>query len=85
MTEFSGVGDNSSDFDGNTILLECKENQYIYDSGLDIFQLKTDGKVIAYISLMGNNMCPYAVMIRKKIHISYQIITNFLKITKSKK
>ena len=34
MTEFSGAGD-SSDFDGNTILLECGDNEYVYISGFE--------------------------------------------------
>ena len=29
MTEISGANDNTSDFDGNTILLECEDNEYI--------------------------------------------------------
>ena len=27
MTEFSGAADNSSDFDGETILLQCENNE----------------------------------------------------------
>ena len=30
MTEFSGAANNSSEFDGNTLLLECENNEYIY-------------------------------------------------------
>ena len=37
MTEFSGVADNSSDFDGNTLLLQCENNEYVYISGIEIF------------------------------------------------
>ena len=33
MTEFSGGGDNNSDFDGNTLLLECEYGKYVYISG----------------------------------------------------
>ena len=62
MTEFSGASD-SSDFDGNTILLECGDNEYMYISGLEISKFKTDDKIIDYISFMGNNMCLYADMI----------------------
>ena len=29
MTQFSGAADNSSDFDGNTLLLELENNEYI--------------------------------------------------------
>ena len=36
MTEFSGAND-GSDFDGNTILIECDDNVYLYFSGLEVF------------------------------------------------
>ena len=65
MTEFSG-DNNSHDYDGNTLLLEFEDNEYLYISGLDIFKFKTDDKIIDYISLIGNNMIPYAIMIGEK-------------------
>ena len=71
MTEFSGSADNSSGFDGNTLLLECQDNEYVYISGLEITNFNTDDKNIDYISLMGNNMVPYANIIGEKY-------TNFL-------
>ena len=43
LTEFSGV-DDSSDFDGNTTLLECVDNEYVYFSGYGSFIFKTDDK-----------------------------------------
>ena len=55
MTEFSGAADNSSDFDGNTLLLECENNEYVYISGLEFFKFKAGDKIIVYISVMGNN------------------------------
>ena len=36
MTEFSGVADDGSEFDGNTLLIECENNEYVYISGLEI-------------------------------------------------
>ena len=33
ITEFSGAG-NKTDFDSNTILLDCGDNGYVYFSGL---------------------------------------------------
>ena len=66
LTEVSGAVDNSSDFDGNTTLLECEDNEYVYISGLEIFNFKTDDKPIDYISLMDNNMIPYAIIIGEK-------------------
>ena len=79
MTEFSGAEDKEG-FDGKTLLLECGNNEYVYISGLEIFKFKTDDKVIDYISLMGNNMIPYAFIIGEKytyfIVIHYKFIQN---------
>ena len=66
MTEFSGVGDNNSDCDGKTFSLESEDNEYVYISGLEMFQFKTAYKFIDYISLMGNNMSPYTFAIGEK-------------------
>ena len=80
MTDFSGVVDISSDFDGNTLLLHCENNEFVYISGLEIFKFKTDDKIIDCISLMGNNMVPYAVIIGEKYTYSlynrYKFIEN---------
>ena len=64
-TEVSGAND-SSDFDGKTTLLECGDNEYVSISGLEISKFKTEDKIIDYISLVGNIMCPYAVMLGEK-------------------
>ena len=65
MTQFSGA-DYSFYFGGNTFLLDCEDNEYVYDSGFEIFKFNTDDKVIDYISLIGNNMCPYTNAIGEK-------------------
>ena len=65
MTEFSGDED-KEEFDGNTLLLQCENNEFVYISGLEIFKFQTDNKFIDYISLMGNNMVPYAIILGKK-------------------
>ena len=65
MTDFSGAND-SSDFDGNTILLDCQGIGYVFFSGHEIFKFKTDDKIIGYISLMCNNMIPYTFAIDEK-------------------
>ena len=57
MTGFSGAGDQIG-FDGNTLLLECENNEYVYISGFEIFQFKTNDKITDFISLMGNPMIP---------------------------
>ena len=64
MTEFSGGLDNSS-FDVNTILLECEDSKYIYTSRLEIFDFRSDDKILYYISLMGKNMTPYTFAVGK--------------------
>ena len=65
MTEFSGARD-KNEFGGNTLLLKCEDNEYVYISGLEITKFKIDDKIIDYISLMGNNMIPYAIMIGER-------------------
>ena len=70
MTEFSGAND-APIFVGINILLEFEDKEYVSISGLEIFKFKTDDKIIEYISLIGNNMCPKAIMIgEKNINIS---------------
>ena len=80
MTEFSGSANNSSEFDGNTLMVECENNEYVYISGLEITKFKIDDKIIDYISLMGNNMIPHAIMIGEKhthfLYHHYKIIEN---------
>ena len=73
MTDFSGAGD-SCDFDGNTILLECEDIGYVNLSGFEVSKFETDDKFIDYISLMGNNMCPCAIMVGE--NYTYSTIKN---------
>ena len=79
MTEFSGAN-NSHDYDGNTLLLEFEDNQYVYISGFEIFKFKTDDKIIDYISLIGNNMIPYTFAVGEKytyfLYYRYKFIEN---------
>ena len=44
MTEFSGAL-KKSNFDGNTILLECEDSKYVYISGLEISDFRTSDKI----------------------------------------
>ena len=78
-TEFSGACD-KIDFDDNTLLLECEDNEYLYISGSEITKFNTDDKIIDYISLMGNNMIPYAIMVGERytyfLYHRYKIIEN---------
>ena len=79
LTQFSGAGNNSG-FDGNTILLECEDSKYICISGHEISEFTTSDKIIDYISLMGNNLIPYAFAIGEKytyfIYHRYKFIEN---------
>ena len=63
MTEFFGAAYNSSDFDVKTFLLQCENNEYVYISGLEIFESKTDDKIIDYLPLVGNKKVPYAILL----------------------
>ena len=65
MTEFSRSQD-IVNFDGNTLLLECENNEYIYISGLEIVKFEVEDKYIDYISFMGNNIIPYPIAIGEK-------------------
>ena len=65
MTEFSGAED-KEEIDGNTLLLEVEDRKYVYISGLEITELETSDKVIDCISLMGNNMVPYSIIVGEK-------------------
>ena len=75
MTEFSGAN-NSHDYDGNTLLLEFEDNEYVYISGLEIFKFK----IIDYISLIGNNMIPYTFAVGENftyfLYYRYKFIEN---------
>ena len=78
MTDFPCAG-NKNDFDGNTILLECEDNENVYISGLEFCKFKTDDKIIDYISLMGNNMFPNTFAVGKSTYFlssHYKFIEN---------
>ena len=65
MTEFSQNQDRIN-FDGNTFLLECENNEYVYISGLELVKFEIEDKIIDYISLMGNNMIAYPIAVGEK-------------------
>lgn len=56
MTEFSGG--HGTKFDGNSILLHLCGNTYVF-IGLEIFSFSTYGKIISYVSPVGNSDVPY--------------------------
>ena len=80
MSEFSGAANNSSGFDGNTLSLECENNEYVYISGFESAKFKIDDKIIDYTSLMGNNMVPHAIMIGERytyfLYHRYKFVEN---------
>ena len=65
MTDFFQA-EYKEEFDGNTFLLECENNEYVYISGLEIFNFKTGDKFIDYIFLIGNNMIPYTFAVGER-------------------
>lgn len=59
-TEFSGgYGD---EFDGNSILIYTKDNEYIF-IGVSVFSFEAKGKIVDFVSMVGNSdvSYPYAV------------------------
>ena len=81
LTEISGALNNSN-FDGSTILLECEDSKYVYISGLEIFEFRTDDNFLEYISLMGNNLITYTFAVGEKY--TYFISTHYKFIEKDK-
>ena len=79
MTEFSGAGV-KIDFDGITFLLECENNDYVFISQLEIFNFKTDDKIIENLSHMGNNMIPWTFAVGENytdfLSFHYEFIQN---------
>ena len=65
MNEFSQSQDRVN-FHGNTLLLECDKNEYVYISGLEIVKFEIEDKIIDYTSLMGNNKIPYPIIVGDK-------------------
>ena len=84
MTEFSEAEDKVK-FDGNTLLLQCENNEYVYISGLEIFKFKTDDKNIDYIFLMGNIMIPYTFAVRENYTYFLSSPYKFIENDKSEK
>ena len=69
MTEFFGALNNSN-FDGNTILLDCEDSKYVYCSGLKNVLYALNGIVIIYL-----NIVVISVFVRTVIKI--KVILNY--------
>ena len=52
--------------DGNTIVLEFDNNDYIYISGFEIVKFNIEDKIIDYKSLIGNNMVSFPIAVGGK-------------------
>lgn len=66
MTEYSGGY--GKKYDGNTILLELKNNNYVFINGyygIENFKLKND-KIVKFYSPLGNNNVPYPFALGEK-------------------
>ena len=65
MTKFSGGY--GKKYDGNTILLHLKQNDYVLISGIGLqnFKLKND-KIVKFYSPLGNNDVPYPFALGEK-------------------
>ena len=66
------------------MLLDCQDNENVSSSGGELIKLKTDDKILDYISLMSNNICPCTIAFGKKTHVSYQNNKNLLETRKLK-
>lgn len=74
ITIYSGGYDKI--FDGNTILLELKDNEYIF-IGWNILSFKPKNKIVKYISPVGNSDVPYPYAIDNK-GMYYLLIENII-------
>jgi hypothetical protein len=63
MTKFSGG--HGPAFDGNSILLHIEGLKYVY-IGSEIFSFYALGKIVKYVSLVGNNDVPYPYAVDKE-------------------
>jgi hypothetical protein len=73
-------GGHGKKFDGNTILLQIKKNNYIY-IGSKIYSFKTDSEIIDYKSPVGNNDVPYPYAIDMNGYYYLMIENVKLKVT----
>ena len=74
MAKISGALINPN-FDGNTILLECEDSNYVCIWGLEVFEFRTSDKIVDYISLMGNKNTFYVFVVGSQY--SYFIWTHY--------
>ena len=86
-TETSEACD-SSDFDGNTILVRSDNignNIYVFFSGFEFINSTTEDKTISFISPIDNNMIPTAIAIEKNYTCFISDHYNFIEYGKIEK
>ncbi len=66
--------DFDKEFDGNSILVEIEDNQYVF-IGMNIFKFNSLGKINYYLSIVGNSCVPYPYAIDEYNNI-YLMIEN---------
>lgn len=81
MTKFSGG--HGKRFDGNTILLHIKDNNYVY-VGEQIYSFKSLSEIVKYISPVGNSDVPYPYAIDKENNV-YLMISDVILLNLPKK
>ncbi len=70
--------DFNKDYDGNSILVEIGDNEYVF-IGWNIYKFKSLNKINYYLSIVGNNDVPYPFAIDIDNNI-YLMITNTIMI-----
>ena len=77
---FIGKSQDRDDLDGNTLLLECDNNEYVYIGGLEIIKFQSEDKIIDYVSLIGYNMIPFVIAVGERytyfLYNRYRFIEN---------
>lgn len=59
---FIGKNEDEAEFDGNSILLQLPDNNYVFIADL-VLEFKTDSKIVKFVSIVGDNQVsyPYAI------------------------
>ena len=65
-------------YDGNSILVEIDDNEYVY-IGMNIYKFNSLNKINYYLSIVGNNWVPYPYAIDERNNI-YLMIENTIMI-----
>ncbi len=80
MTEFSGGY--GPEFDGNSILINTDDNNYVY-IGSEIYNFTAKSEIVEYVSPVGNNDVPYPYAIDREGN-NYLMLENVILIGRGK-